>query len=131
MTMQRAAAPLIGIDVEVDPFMTYAGLSLQPQTPGDLFRTPVLAQEALDLLPSLPGNTRTIGLALPVVSQFIRLVMAIALLAAVAPQFSGDRAFMATDHQGDVALVMSGFLQDVYLVSLFTGKLFIVHVCFF
>src|SRR5258705_7928744 len=34
---------------------------------------------------------------------------------------------MATDHQGDVSLVVSGFLQDVYLVSLFTSKLSIVH----
>jgi hypothetical protein len=53
----------------------------------------------------------------------------IALLATVAPQLARDRALVATDHQGDVTLVMAGFLQDVYLVSLFTGKLFIVHLC--
>jgi uncharacterized membrane-anchored protein len=34
---------------------------------------------------------------------------------------------MATDHPGDESLVMAGFLQNVYLVALFTGKLFIVH----
>src|SRR2546421_1299935 len=127
MVMQGATAPFICIDVQVDPFMAYTGLLLQLQTPRDLFRTPVLAQEPLDLLPSMPGNTRTIRLALPVVGQFICLVVAIAFLAAVAPQLSRDRALMATDHRGDESLIMAGSLQNVYLVSLFTGKLFIVH----
>src|SRR5258708_2733734 len=131
MAMQRAAASLVGIDVQVNPFMAHAWLFRPLQMPGDLFRTPVLAQESLDLLPRLPGNTRTIGVTLPAVSQFIRLIVAIAFLAAVAPQLSRDRTLMATDHCGDVTLVMTGFLQNVYLVSLFTGKLRIVHLCFF
>jgi hypothetical protein len=36
---------------------------------------------------------------------------------------------MATNQRRDVSLVMAGFLQNVYLVSLFAGKLFIVHLC--
>src|SRR5258708_19768543 len=79
MAMQRAAASLVGIDVQVNPFMAHAWLFRPLQMPGDLFRTPVLAQESLDLLPRLPGNTRTIGVTLPAVSQFIRLIVAIAL----------------------------------------------------
>ena len=125
--MQSAAAALVRIDIEIDAFMAYGRLLLELQTSGDLLRTPVLAQEPLDLLPSLPGNTRTIRLALPVVGQFICLVVAITFLAAVAPQLSRDRALMATDHRGDESLIMAGSLQNVYLVSLFTGKLFIVH----
>jgi hypothetical protein len=35
---------------------------------------------------------------------------------------------MAADHRRDESLVMAGFLQNVYLVSLFTGKLRIVHL---
>ena len=61
--------------------------------------------------------------------EFICLIRAIALKAAVAPQFAGDRALVATDQYGDLRLVMSGSLQSVYLVSLFPGKLFIVHLC--
>ena len=129
MLMQRAAVPLVGIDVEVDPFMTDAGLFRQFQTPGDLFWTPVLAQESLDLLPSLPANTRTIGLTLPLVSQSLCMMVPIAFLAAVAPQLSRDRAFMTTKQLRDGSLIMAGFLQNAYLVSLFTGKLFIVHLC--
>src|SRR6185503_8983833 len=88
MTMQRATAPFVGIDVKVDPFMAHAGPLLLLEMRADLVRTPVQAQKSLDLLPSLPGNARTIGRALPVVRQFIRLIMAVALLPAVAPQFS-------------------------------------------
>src|SRR5450759_178606 len=128
MTMQRAAAPFVCIDVQIDAFMAHRWLFLQLQTPGDLLRTPLLAQEPLDLLPSLRSNPRTICVALPVEGQFICLIRAIALLAAVAPQLARDRALMATDHDCDLRLVLSGFHQAVYLVSLFTGKLPIAHV---
>ena len=107
--------------------MTDAGLFRQFQTPGDLFWTPVLAQESLDLLPSLPANASTIGLTLPLVSQCLCMMMPIAFLAAVAPQLARDRAFMDTKQLRDVSLIMTGFLQNAYLVSLFTSKLFIVH----
>src|SRR5467141_3373620 len=70
MVVQCAAAPFVCIDVQVNPFMAHAGLFRPLQMPGDLFRTPVLEQESLDLLPGLPGNTRTIGLALPVQGPF-------------------------------------------------------------
>src|SRR5467141_2987058 len=129
MTVQRAAVPFICIDVQVNPFMAHAGLFLPLEMPGDLFRTPVLEQKSLHLLPSLPGNTRTIGLALPVPGQFTSLVVPIAFLPVVASQLTRDRALMAPHHQGDVSLVVTGFLQNVYLVSLFTGKLRIVHLC--
>src|SRR5882762_6606555 len=109
--------------------MTDGRLFLQPQTPGDLLRTPLLAQEPFDLLPSLPGNARPIGVALPVVGELICLKGAIALQPAVAAELARDRALVATDHDGDLRLVMSGSLQGVYLVSLFTGKLLIVHLC--
>jgi hypothetical protein len=36
---------------------------------------------------------------------------------------------MIAKQQGDLSLVVASFPQDVYLVSLFTGKLFIVHWC--
>src|SRR6185503_2546073 len=127
MAVQRAPAPLVSIDVAVDPFRAHAGLLCQLQTSGNLFRTPVLAQESLDLLPGLPGNARTIGRALPVVSEFIRLVVAIAFLPTVASQLARNGALMATEQCGNASLVVAGFLQDVYLVSLFPGKLFIVH----
>src|ERR1700710_2433908 len=125
--MQGAPAPFVGIDVEVDPFMADSRLLLQLQAPVDLFGTPVLAQESLHLLPSLPRNPRTIGLALPIVGQFIGLVVPIAFLAAVAPQFPRDGALMATDQRRYMTLVVAGFLQNVYLVSLFTGELVILH----
>jgi hypothetical protein len=34
---------------------------------------------------------------------------------------------MATDQRGDVSLVVAGSFQNVYLISLFTGKLLIAH----
>src|SRR2546421_5519341 len=43
----------------VDAFMAYGGLVLQLKSSGDLLGTPLLAQQPLDLLPSLPGNPRT------------------------------------------------------------------------
>jgi hypothetical protein len=54
-------------------------------------------------------------------------MMAIALLPTVAAQLTGDGALMIAKQQGDLSLVVASFPQDVYLVSLFTGKLFIVH----
>src|SRR5882672_9381421 len=129
MAMQRAATPFVGIDVQIDAFMAHGGLFLALQTSGDLFRTPLLAQEPFDLLPSLPGNACTICIALPVEGEFIRLVGAIALLPAIAAQLARDRALMATDQDGDASLVMSGFHQSVYLVSLFAGKLCVAHLC--
>ncbi len=109
--------------------MAYAGLFLQLEAPGDLFRTPILAQEPLDQLPGLRRNTRTIGFALPLEGKFICLLRAIALRPAVALQLARDRALMATDRDGDLRLVVTGFLQAVYLVSLFPGKLRIAHLC--
>src|SRR4030095_1156365 len=129
MAMEGSAAPLVRIDVEVDAFMAYGRLFLQLQTSGDLLRTPLLAQEPFDLLPGLPGNARTIGRALPVVSEFICLIRAVALQSAVASQFSGDRALVAIDNRSNPTLVMSGFHQSVYLISLFASKLRIVHLC--
>src|SRR3990172_882046 len=123
MTIKGAAAPFICVDIQIDAFMAHGGLVLQFQTPGDLLRTPSLAQEPFDLLPSLPSNTRMICVALPVIREFICLLGAIAFLPAIATQLARDRAFMATDQNGNVRLVMAGFLQGVYLVSLFTGKL--------
>ena len=49
------------------------------------------------------------------------------MLAAVPPQFTKDRALMATDDGGNLTLTMSSFHQSVYLISLFAGKLRIVH----
>src|SRR5438105_8256425 len=100
MLMQGAAPTFLRINVEVDAFMTDGGLFLKLQPPSDLLWTPFKAQESLHLL--------------PVVGEFICLIRAIALKAAVAPQFAGDRALVATDQYGDLRLVMSGSLQSVY-----------------
>src|SRR5882762_7849046 len=127
--MQSAAAPFLCIDVQIDAFMADRWLLLQLQTSADLLRTPVLAQEPLDLFPSLPGDARTIGRTLPVVGEFICLIRAIALQSAVAPQLARDRALMATNYHADLGLVMSGFHQRVYLVSLLPGKLCVAHLC--
>ena len=129
--MECATAPFLCIDVQVDAFMADRRLFRSLQPPGDLLGTPFLAQELLDQLPSVPSDPRTIGFALPVVGKFICLMRAIALLPAVAPQLARDGALMANEQGGDGGLVVAGFLQNVYLVSLFSGKLFIVHVCFF
>src|SRR5438093_13599338 len=64
VSMQSAAAPFLCIDVQIDAFMADGWLLLELQASGDLLRTPVLAQEPLYFLPSLPGNARTIGRAL-------------------------------------------------------------------
>ena len=50
-------------------------------------------------------------------------------MSAVAPQLARDRALMTADQRCDLRLVMFGFLQRVYLVSLFTSKLRIAHLC--
>src|SRR5687768_2228150 len=121
MAMQRATPSFVCIDVKIDAFMAHGGLFLKFQTTGDLLRTPLLAQELLDLFPRLPGNARPIGVALPVVREFICLIGAIAFQSTVASQLARDGALMATNQAGDLRLVMSGSLQGVYLVSLFTG----------
>src|SRR5258705_13651993 len=100
MAMQRPAASLVRIDIEVDAFMAHGGLFLQLESSGDLLRTPLLAQQPLDLLPSLPGNARTIGRALPVVGELICLIRTIPFQSPVAPQFTRDRALVAIDHSG-------------------------------
>jgi hypothetical protein len=43
MAMQRAPVPLVGIDIEVDPFMTDSGPLCSFKVPGNLLWTPVLA----------------------------------------------------------------------------------------
>ena len=64
---------------------------------------------------------------LPAAGQLVGLVGVIVFLPTVAPQLTRDRALVATDDGGDLRLVMCGFHQSVYLVSLFAGKLRIVH----
>ena len=123
MAMQTAAAPLLGIDVRIDPCVAHGRLFLELQPPRGLLRIPVPAHKSLDFLPSLPGDARTIGSALPIVGQFVRLMRPIAYPPVVAPQFTKDRALMAPQH---LSLVSSRSFQGVYLISLFTSKLLIV-----
>jgi len=49
------------------------------------------------------------------------------MLTTVPSQLARDRALVATNDGCDLRLVMFGFHQSVYLVSLFAGKLCVAH----
>jgi hypothetical protein len=117
--MERAAAPFLGIDVKIDAFITDAGLVLQFQTPADLLRAPVLTHQTLDLLPSFPGNARTICFALSIDGKLVCLIWAIAFQATVATKFARDSALMKTkvgrDLESGYGLPLSGCISDIFV----------------
>src|SRR5215470_9843371 len=125
--MQRAAAPFVSIDVEIDAFMAHGPLALQLQAARDLFRAPLLMKQEFHLLPSLRRDARTVTLKLPAAGQLLGSVWVITTRSAVPSQLTRDRALVATDEGGYLSFVLAGFHQHVYLVSLFTGKLSVAH----
>ena len=54
--MEGAATTLVSINVEIDAFRANARLFLKAQSAGDLLRTPILPQQPLYGLPSLPRD---------------------------------------------------------------------------
>src|SRR5712691_346866 len=127
MAMERAAAPLVSIDVEIDAFMAYGPLSLELQATVDLLRAPLLVQQQFHLLPNLGRDARTMTMTVPAAGQLLGLVGVIAMLSAVPVQFTRDRALVATEDGCNLRLIMFGFHQSVYLVSLFASKLCVAH----
>jgi hypothetical protein len=51
------------------------------------------------------------------------------MLSAVPAQLTKDRVLLASNDDGNLTLIMSGFQQSVYLISLFAGKLCVAHLC--
>ena len=76
--MEITATALVRIDILVDPFVTDLQSLLHRQPAADLLRAPLLAQQALNQLPSAGCNPR-LGLGLAAgQGQVLRLLRAVA-----------------------------------------------------
>ena len=57
----------------------------------------------------------------------MRLLGPIAALAAITLHLAANGRFLSVHHSGNVALVMSGFVEDGNLVSFVLGEMCVVH----
>jgi hypothetical protein len=125
---EGAALALVRVDVLIDALMANGGLSLQAEAARDLFRTPLVAQEALDLLPLGRWDVWAGALLLAGLSLLISLLRAIAARALIAPEFARDGGFMHSQVVGYRTLAVLLFAQGINLVSLFAGQLLIAQL---
>ena len=68
-------------------------------------------------------------LVAPAVGQLLSLTQSVTDMTTIAMQLTRERTFVATDDRGDLRLVLSGFQQGAYLISLVAGKLCVAHQC--
>ena len=125
--MEGAALALVSVDVLIDALMAHTRLTFQLETPRNLFRTPVAAEQTLDYSPRLRGDAWAVSGSVSGNGQLVRLLGPVAALPLVAAHFTRDGAPVAAYYLGDAGLVVSGSHQGVNLVSLLAGKLRVAH----
>ncbi len=127
--VERAAGPLVGVDVAVDALVARRRPPFEPKAARDLLGAPVPAQQRLDHGPGLGADARPGGGPLPRLGQLMREGGAVGAPPSVAAQLARDRRLMDADEGGCLCLAVAGFLQGVNLVSLLAGKLRVTHQC--
>src|SRR6266480_897041 len=101
MLVERAAGPLLGPDVAIDRFVTDREPLVAAEPPRDLFGTPILAEQRLDLRPfdrgelSIASRSRSTAARVPVGE---RRAIGTVTVRLIAPHLAADRAAVASQH---------------------------------
>ena len=100
------------------------------RNPADnLFWTPFLADQQLDLLPDLVTDTGLRLVVAPRQCEIVGLLGTVALQASVPAKLPADRSRITANDLSNLRLNMACFLERVNLVSFLLGKLRVVHLC--
>jgi hypothetical protein len=124
--VQITTSAFVCQNILIDSLVADPNTCVPLQQSSSLFRAPILSQLVLD---KHPGSLGYSGLGFPTSAQryVVSLFGTIAALASVPLQLSADRGFVYTDDTGYLRLIMAHFQQRINLVSLFMGKLCVVH----
>lgn len=127
--VKRAAALEILPDVAIDGFMTDAEFALPAQEAGDLFRTPLLAQQSLDaselLRTELLITSRSRSSATGHEDGFGGSIVSRA--STIALELATDGAAMSLQILGDLRLIQTLLAQRRNHIPLLRGELAITH----
>jgi hypothetical protein len=116
--VQGATVAFISVDTPVDGLVARRGQAARLESAADLLRAPQLTEPLFDQSPSLLSNARAV---------LMGLLRPVAALTPVSPKLAADGRWMPVHHSGDLALAMSGFVEDGNLVSFGLGEMCVVH----
>jgi hypothetical protein len=125
---QGATGALIGVNALVEGFVADCGLPMGLQEASDLLGTPLQGELLLREGPGVLCQARGVGTGLHAdVRELLSLLWPVATFASVAGKLSTDCRFATLDEHCDLALIVSGLLEDVNLIAFVSGEMCVVH----
>lgn len=109
MPVERAVGVLVTIHMLVYPFGAHANSLLRVQSPTDLLRTPLFAEQPVNVVLRGTSNVPLDFGAPPVQRELVGLVRAIASQALIPSHFSTDGGFMDTEDASNLGQRVAGF----------------------
>jgi hypothetical protein len=126
MAMEISTRSFVRQDVLIGPFVIDENLPFLLEPFPDLLRAQVLTDQSLD-----QSSGRLINRRLSSVTsghrQLMGLIRTIAFQAPISTQLSIDRRLMNANHFCYRVLSMTHFHKGINLISVFLGKLFVIH----